>query len=100
MKTIFYIFKKSKLIIILNHESLIFCFGKYGGNLKLGGREGEGMGGRGEKGRRAKCYIQTHIQTDIHTDPLIILVDLYASLTRFFLLPGSTFPEVDPDPAI
>ena len=31
---------------------------------------------------------------------LIILVDFYASLSRFFLLPGSgsTFPEVDPDP--
>ena len=30
---------------------------------------------------------------------LIILVDLYASLLRFFLHPGSrTFPEVDPDP--
>ena len=31
----------------------------------------------------------------------IILVDLYASLSRFFLVPGSrsTFPEVDPDPA-
>ena len=30
---------------------------------------------------------------------LIILVDSYASLSQFFLIPGSgsTFPEVDPD---
>ena len=30
----------------------------------------------------------------------MILVYLHASLSRFFLLPGSgsTFPEVDPDP--
>ena len=30
----------------------------------------------------------------------IILVDLYASLSRFFLVPGSrsTFPDADPDP--
>ena len=32
-------------------------------------------------------------------DILIILVDFYASLSRFFLLPGSTFPELDLDPA-
>ena len=32
---------------------------------------------------------------------LIILVDFYVNLSRFFLLPesGSPFPEVDPDPA-
>ena len=32
-------------------------------------------------------------------DILIILVDFYASLSGFFLLPrsGFTFPEVDPD---
>ena len=32
---------------------------------------------------------------------LIILVDFYASLSRYFFLEpgsGSTFPEVDPDP--
>ena len=30
----------------------------------------------------------------------IILVDLYASLSRFFWVPGSrsTFPDADPDP--
>ena len=34
-------------------------------------------------------------------DILVILTDFYVSLSRLFLLPGSgsTFPELDPDPA-
>ena len=49
-------------------------------------------------------FINTFIRSladMIKYDILIILVDFYMNLSHFFLLPGSgsTFPEVDLDPA-